>query len=100
LFGACPKEEQVSEPTINGAVARAEGREPKPKMPTASVSERGHTVAKAPLRSRSGPVVSLSATRTAYLDAIEKLEVDVDAEEGTILEGLDQIRRRRMKGAA
>jgi hypothetical protein len=82
------KERGISKATVERALAKATPK-PKPKP----VSERGHTIMKRPLKSKSGPVYSargIDAARQNYLRCAE-LVADLDAEREVILEAFRQI---------
>ena len=86
------KKYDIGQRTIEKALAKATPR-PKPKP----VSERGHTIMKRPLRSKSGPVYSagaVDAARQHYIRHAELVE-DLDVEQEIIREAFHKIAGKR-----
>ena len=94
---ATGKEHGISKRTVERSFAKAT---PKPKA--VNRSERGHTIMKRPLRSKSGPVYSargIDAARQHYLRHAELID-DLDAEQEIVIDALREIAgKRSMRGA-
>jgi ParB-like nuclease domain len=80
LNRALPSEAQVRERTIESAIARSDGREPKRYTPRPLPSPRSRM-----------PVVGLDAARRHYLDLCAGPDVDLDAEQRVIIEAFREI---------
>ena len=91
INSALPKEQQVSEPTIKRAIAKAEGRIPQPKTIVGP---------KLKLKPRLETHTGIDAARRYYLDCCVDPAVDLDAEQEIIIDGLREIAGKRAMQAA
>ena len=86
INSALPKEQQVSEPTIKRAIAKAEGRIPQPKTIVGP---------KLKLKPKLETHTGIDAARRYYLDLCVDPAVDLDAEQEIIIDGLREIAGKR-----
>ena len=80
INSALPKEQQVSEPTIKRAMAKADGKTPARPMP----------------KPKSGkPVIGIDAVRQCYLDRCAEPDIDLDAEQKIVFDAWREIAGKR-----
>ena len=86
INSALPKEQQVSEPTIKRAMAKADGKTPEPKR---------YAARPMPKPKSGKPVIGIDAVRQCYLDRCAEPDIDLDAEQKIVFDAWREIAGKR-----